>query len=40
VARMGTTGLRSHFWQEKLKKRGSLEKAEPKYEANIKISVK
>lgn len=39
MAHMGTTeicsGLRSGFGQEKLKKRGRLEKAEPSCEANI-----
>jgi hypothetical protein len=33
-------GLCSGFWQEKLKERGRLEKAKPRCEANIKISVK
>jgi len=41
---MGTTeicsGLRSEFWQEKLKETGRLEKAEPRCEADITISVK
>jgi hypothetical protein len=37
---MGTTEICSGFWQEKLKERGRLEKAEPRCEANIKISIK
>lgn len=34
------SGLRSGFWQENLKERGRLEKAEPRCEAYIKISFK